>query len=31
MSGGDGIDSSTEVPAIRGTWAHVAMSHRARH
>jgi hypothetical protein len=31
MSGGDGMDSSTQVPVVRHAWAPVATSCRARH
>jgi hypothetical protein len=31
MSGGDEIDSSTQVPIIRCAWAHVVTSCHARH
>jgi hypothetical protein len=31
MSGGDGIDSSTQVSVIRCVWAPVAMSYHVRH
>jgi hypothetical protein len=31
MSGDDGMDSSTQVPAIRCTWVPAALSHQARH
>jgi hypothetical protein len=31
MSGGDGMDFSTQVPAVKYTWAPVATSCRARH
>jgi hypothetical protein len=30
MSGGDEMDSSTQVPAVRHTWVHVATSYHAR-
>jgi hypothetical protein len=31
MLGGNGIDSSTRVPATKHAWAPVAMSSHARH
>jgi hypothetical protein len=30
-SGGDGMDSSTQVPVVKCTWLHVAMSSCVRH
>jgi hypothetical protein len=30
MSGGDGTDSSTQVPFVRCVWVPMVMSHRAR-
>jgi hypothetical protein len=30
MPGGDGMDSNTQVPAIRCAWAPVVMSYHAR-
>jgi hypothetical protein len=31
VSGGDGTDSSTQVPAVRHAWVTVATSYRTRH
>jgi hypothetical protein len=31
MSGGDGMDSNTQVLAISHVWVFVAMSHHVRH
>jgi hypothetical protein len=31
VSVGDGMDSNTQVPAVRGSWVPVALSYHARH
>jgi hypothetical protein len=31
MSGGDGMDSNTQVPLIRCAWVHMAMSYHGKH
>jgi hypothetical protein len=31
MSGGDGMDSNTQVPIVKCVWVLVAMFHRVRH